>query len=93
MLMGGQLLAQAALQPAQTAPPTRDEIRKTMGIPSQGDLSPFLSISSLELAPGPQKAWTSVFPQMLYGGLWYACCRPVCVSITVIQYSTSVMAP
>lgn len=38
MLMGGQLLAQAALQPVQTTPPTQDEIRKTMGIPSQGDV-------------------------------------------------------
>jgi AmmeMemoRadiSam system protein B len=38
MLMGSQLLAQAALQPVQTAPPTQNEIRKTMGIPSQGDV-------------------------------------------------------
>jgi len=32
----GQLLAQAALQPVQTTPPTLDEVRKAMGIPSQG---------------------------------------------------------
>ncbi|OFV81095.1 MAG: AmmeMemoRadiSam system protein B [Acidobacteria bacterium RBG_13_68_16] len=34
----GQLLAQAALQPAQITPPTPSEVRKTMGIPSQGDV-------------------------------------------------------
>jgi len=34
----GQLLAQAALQPAQTTAPTLEEVRKTMGIPSQGDV-------------------------------------------------------
>jgi AmmeMemoRadiSam system protein B len=32
------VLAQAALQPAQATPPTLDEVRKTMGIPSQGEL-------------------------------------------------------
>jgi AmmeMemoRadiSam system protein B len=34
----GHLFAQAALQPTQTTPPTLVEVRKTMGIPSQGDV-------------------------------------------------------
>ena len=38
VLVSGHLFAQAALQPAQTAPPTLDEVRKGMGIPSTGDV-------------------------------------------------------
>ena len=37
-LLSGPVLAQAALQPAQTLPPTLEEVRKTMGIPSTNDL-------------------------------------------------------
>jgi AmmeMemoRadiSam system protein B len=33
---GGSVLAQAVLAPAQTAPPTLEEVRKGMGIPSTG---------------------------------------------------------
>jgi AmmeMemoRadiSam system protein B len=36
--MTGNAYAQAALQPAQTVPPTLEEVRKTMGIPSKGDV-------------------------------------------------------
>jgi len=36
-LVAGQVLAQAAMQPVGTPPPA-DEVRRTMGIPSQGDL-------------------------------------------------------
>ena len=38
MLAGGVLFAQAALQPGQSAPPSSDEVRATMGIPSKGDV-------------------------------------------------------
>jgi AmmeMemoRadiSam system protein B len=34
----GHAFAQAALQPAQVTPPTLEEVRKTMGIPSRGDV-------------------------------------------------------
>jgi AmmeMemoRadiSam system protein B len=34
----GALFAQAALQPAQAVPPTLEEVRQTMGIPSRGDV-------------------------------------------------------
>lgn len=37
-LFPATVFAQAALQPAQTTPPTLDEVRKTMGIPSTGDV-------------------------------------------------------
>jgi AmmeMemoRadiSam system protein B len=38
LVLPSLLLAQAALQPVQTTTPTPDEIRKTMGIPSEGDV-------------------------------------------------------
>src|SRR5512136_1807198 len=38
LVSAGHLLAQAALQPTQIMPPTREEVRKTMGIPSEGDV-------------------------------------------------------
>jgi hypothetical protein len=34
----GTLFTQAALQPAQPVPPTLEEVRQTMGIPSRGDV-------------------------------------------------------
>jgi MEMO1 family protein len=38
LLVSGHVFAQAALQPAQTTPPTLDEVRKGMAIPSKGDV-------------------------------------------------------
>ncbi len=38
VLIGGPLLAQAALQPAQATPPTSAEVRQTMGIPSTDEV-------------------------------------------------------
>ena len=50
--------AQAALQPAQTAPPTLEEVRKGMAIPSKGDLRGQLDATGYASTPEQMaKVW------------------------------------
>ena len=52
------LLAQAALQPAQTTPPTLEEVRKGMAIPSKGDVRGQLDATGYASTPEQMaKVW------------------------------------
>ncbi len=61
VLVSGHLFAQAALQPAQTAPPTLEEVRKGMAHPLQGGRPRATGCDRLRLQAGPDGEGVGAF--------------------------------